>query len=84
MIEGLATFHESALTGEGRLRSGDFLTIVDAPARGGQFGGTHAHGANWGFADGHVEFQNTPFSGMLRTTASGPGAFRDNARPFHD
>jgi len=25
-------------------------------ARGGQFGGTHAHGANWGFADGGVRF----------------------------
>jgi len=37
-------------------------------------------GQNVLYADGHVEFQNTPFCGMLRTTASGGAgtSFRDN------
>jgi hypothetical protein len=33
-IEGLATYQESALTGEGRLLAGDFASIVDEAARG--------------------------------------------------
>jgi hypothetical protein len=32
-IEGLATYQESALTGEGRLHAGDFASIVDEAAR---------------------------------------------------
>jgi hypothetical protein len=32
-IEGLATFEESAITGEGRLHAGDFRAIVDEAAR---------------------------------------------------
>ena len=32
-IEGLATYEESALTGEGRLHAGDFREIVDQAAR---------------------------------------------------
>jgi prepilin-type N-terminal cleavage/methylation domain-containing protein/prepilin-type processing-associated H-X9-DG protein len=36
-------------------------------------------GQNVLYADGHVEFQNTPFCGMLRTGTTGStGAFRDN------
>ena len=35
--EGLATFHETADTGVGRLRSGEFRLIVDAAARAGTF-----------------------------------------------
>jgi prepilin-type N-terminal cleavage/methylation domain-containing protein/prepilin-type processing-associated H-X9-DG protein len=36
-------------------------------------------GQNVLYADGHVEFQNTPFCGMLRTTTGGgTNAFRDN------
>ena len=30
------------------------------------------------YADGHVEFQNTPFCGMLRTSTTGTNSFRDN------
>ena len=33
-IEGLATYQESAITGEGRLHAGDFRAIVDEAARG--------------------------------------------------
>ncbi|HSL20689.1 MAG TPA: hypothetical protein VK886_04080 [Vicinamibacterales bacterium] len=36
-VEGLATFHETAATGEGRLRSGEFRSIVDAAARARTF-----------------------------------------------
>ncbi len=36
-IEGLATYEESALTGEGRLHAGDFGAIVDEAARCGRF-----------------------------------------------
>src|SRR5262249_11887720 len=32
-IEGLATYQESALTGEGRLYEGEFLALVDEAAR---------------------------------------------------
>ena len=32
-IEGLATYEESAITGEGRLHAGDFLAIVGEAAR---------------------------------------------------
>jgi len=35
-------------------------------------------GQNVLYADGHVEFQNTPYCGMLRTTTTGTNAFRDN------
>jgi prepilin-type N-terminal cleavage/methylation domain-containing protein/prepilin-type processing-associated H-X9-DG protein len=36
-------------------------------------------GENVLYADGHVEFQNSPFCGMLRTSAAGgANAFRDN------
>jgi len=36
-------------------------------------------GQNILYADGHVEFQNTPYAGMLRTTAAGgTNSFRDN------
>jgi prepilin-type N-terminal cleavage/methylation domain-containing protein/prepilin-type processing-associated H-X9-DG protein len=35
-------------------------------------------GQNVLYADGHVEFQNTPYCGMLRTSTTGTGAFRDN------
>jgi len=35
-------------------------------------------GENVLYADGHVEFQNTPFCGMLRTTGTAATAFRDN------
>jgi prepilin-type N-terminal cleavage/methylation domain-containing protein/prepilin-type processing-associated H-X9-DG protein len=36
-------------------------------------------GQNVLYADGHVEFQNTPFCGMLRSTqAGGTNTFRDN------
>jgi hypothetical protein len=34
-IEGLATYEESAITGEGRLHAGDFRAIVDVAARQG-------------------------------------------------
>jgi hypothetical protein len=36
-VEGIATFEESRQTGEGRVRSGDFRTIVDEAARTGRF-----------------------------------------------
>jgi Tol biopolymer transport system component len=36
-VEGIATFEESRLTDEGRVRSGDFQTIVDTAARTGRF-----------------------------------------------
>jgi hypothetical protein len=36
-IEGLATYEESALTGEGRLHAGDFREIVDQAARASRF-----------------------------------------------
>jgi hypothetical protein len=35
--EGLATFYETADTGQGRLRSGEFRLLVDAAARAGRF-----------------------------------------------
>ena len=35
-------------------------------------------GQNVLYADGHVEFQNTPYCGMLRTSTTGTNAFRDN------
>jgi len=36
-------------------------------------------GQNILYADGHVEFQNTPYAGMLRTTTTGGlNSFRDN------
>jgi len=35
-IEGIATFEESAITGEGRLHAGDFRAIVGEAARGGR------------------------------------------------
>ena len=35
-------------------------------------------GQNILYADGHVEFQNTPYAGMLRTSTTGTNAFRDN------
>jgi prepilin-type N-terminal cleavage/methylation domain-containing protein/prepilin-type processing-associated H-X9-DG protein len=35
-------------------------------------------GQNVLYADGHVEFQNTPFCGMLRPGASAAASFRDN------
>ena len=35
-------------------------------------------GQNVLYADGHVEFQNTPYCGMLRTTTAGGTSFRDN------
>ena len=38
-------------------------------------------GQNVLYADGHVEFQNTPFCGVLRTTRPG-GQFRDNIYTF--
>ena len=34
-IEGLATYHESAITGSGRMHAGDFRAIVDEAARAG-------------------------------------------------
>ena len=35
-------------------------------------------GQNVLYADGHVEFQDTPFCGMLRNAGDAPGPFRDN------
>ncbi len=48
-IEGLATFEESALTGQGRLHAGNFLSIVNEAARADRF--TPLDGANGGLID---------------------------------
>jgi len=53
-----------------------------SPRKEMQDGNSNNHngdGQNVLYADGHVEFQNTPFCGMLRTTTGGgTNAFRDN------
>ncbi len=36
-VEGLATYEESAITGEGRIHAGDFTAVVDEAARRGTF-----------------------------------------------
>jgi len=66
-IEGIATWSESAFTGEGRVRSGDFRQIVSAAAAGGSFEpvdrvngglvdwpGGHAHYAYGAFFHEHL------------------------------
>jgi prepilin-type N-terminal cleavage/methylation domain-containing protein/prepilin-type processing-associated H-X9-DG protein len=52
-----------------------------SPRKDMQNANTNNHngdGQNVLYADGHVEFQNTPFCGMLRTGTSATAAFRDN------
>ena len=54
--------------------------IPNAPRKDMQNANTNNHngdGQNVLYADGHVEFQNTPFCGMIRPVASGQ-SFRDN------
>lgn len=56
-IEGLATWEESALTGEGRLHAGDFRAIERVPAADGRvLSLDRASGGLVGWPDGHAAY----------------------------
>jgi hypothetical protein len=56
-IEGLATYEESRLTGEGRLHAGDFRAIVDEAARAGRLAPLdRVNGGLTRWPDGHAPY----------------------------
>lgn len=56
-IEGIATFEESALTGEGRAYAGDFLSVQRTAAAGGKpLSLDRASGGLAGWPDGHAAY----------------------------
>ncbi len=84
-VEGLATFEESALTGEGRLHAGDFRAIERVPATGGLTlgldrasgglvrwpGGHAAYASGLGFHAYLVDRFGAPSLGRLATATAG-------------